>query len=541
MPGTVRWRLGVIAMRRVGVIVALGALLGMFAAGGAAAPAPSARAAAAVGSIRWGKCADPVLRQAHASCALLAVPLDYRNPAGPKIKIAVNRIRHTSKNYQGVLVTAEGDFNPFFIGALKAEHLGAAANDYDWIGFFPRGFAPSVPAITCDPNYFSPDRRSYDPRTRPVLRYWKARSADYAADCATHSAAQTALLGHMTPADAARDMDSIRRALGRAQITYYGFSATTYLGQVYATMFPRHVRRLVFDSSIDPRKSPYQDMLATDIPMNRNLKIWFGWLAKYHKVYRLGRTERAVEHRWYAEKARLAKHPALGQVGPDEWTDIFALAGIFQVSWVDFGLNLSKAFADWAHTHSTKAAQNLAGLYRALDGPGNDNGFAAGNAVVCTDPRWPRSWARWSRDAQRLNRIAPFYTWANVWLNAPCRYWKAPASTPVTVNGSHITSALLTDETLDALTPFPGSVEVRRLFPHSALIAVPGGTSHANSLSGNLCVDRTIARYLENGTLPPRKPHARSDKTCPPLPRPVPTASGPVKLPASKPTPALTR
>jgi hypothetical protein len=77
-------------------------------------------------------------------------------------------------------------------------------------------------------------------------------------------------------------------------------------------------------------------------------------------------------------------------------------------------------------------------------------------------------------------------------------------------------------------------VEVRRLFPHSALIAVPGGTSHVNSLSGNLCVDRTIARYLENGTLPPRKPHARWDKTCPPLPRPVPSASADAKLPASR-------
>ena len=520
-------------MRRLVNIAAAASIFACGAGAGMPPLAASASPRAAASSIRWGKCADPVLQQAHAQCALLLVPLDYSNPAGPKIKIAVNRIRHTSKNYQGVLVTAEGDFNPFFIGALKAEHLGAAAADYDWIGFFPRGFAPSVPAITCDPNYFSPDRRSYTPRTRPVLRYWKARSADYAADCATHSAAQTALLGHMTTADSARDMDSIRRALGRAQITYYGISATTYLGQVYATLFPRHVRRLVFDSSIDPRTSPYQDMLATDIPMNRNLKIWFGWLAKYHKVYRLGTTERAVEHRWYAEKARLAQHPALGQVGPDEWTDIFALAGIFQVAWVDFGLNLSKAFADWAHTHSTKAGKNLVGLYRFIDTPGNDNFFAAFNAIMCTDAPWPLSWARWSRDARRLNRVAPFFAWANVWGQAPCLYWKAPAHTQVTVTGARIKNALLIDETLDAATPFFGSLEVRRLFPHSILIALPGGTSHANSLSGNLCVDRTIARYLETGTLPPRQPHARWDKTCPPPPQPVPTPPVQAKPPAS--------
>jgi hypothetical protein len=124
-----------------------------------------------------------------------------------------------------------------------------------------------------------------------------------------------------------------------------------------------------------------------------------------------------------------------------------------------------------------------------------------------------------------VNRIAPFETWGNAWFNAPCLYWPAPASTPTKVNGSRINSALLIDETLDAATPFEGSLEVRKLFPHSVLLAEPGGTSHADSLFGNLCVDRTIARYLVSGKLPARKPHARWDKTCKPLPRPVPEGS----------------
>ena len=93
------------------------------------------------------------------------------------------------------------------------------------------------------------------------------------------------------------------------------------------------------------------------------------------------------------------------------------------------------------------------------------------------------------------------------------------------MNGSKISSALLIDETLDAATPFEGSLEVRKLVPHSVLLAEPGGTSHADSLFGDLCVDRTIANYLMSGKLPTRKPAARWDKTCKPLPRPVPTAS----------------
>ena len=99
-----------------------------------------------------------------------------------------------------------------------------------------------------------------------------------------------------------------------------------------------------------------------------------------------------------------------------------------------------------------------------------------------------------------------------------------PPGTPVRVNGRHVPGILLIDETLDAATPFEGSLEVRRRYPKSSLIAEPGGTSHANSLSGNACVDDQIAAYLADGTLPPRKPGNRADALCAPLPQPVPNA-----------------
>jgi hypothetical protein len=102
-------------------------------------------------------------------------------------------------------------------------------------------------------------------------------------------------------------------------------------------------------------------------------------------------------------------------------------------------------------------------------------------------------------------------------------FWHAPAGTPVRVNGRHVPGILLIDETLDAATPFAGSLEVRRRYPRASLIAEPGGTSHANSLAGNACVDDQIAAYLADGTLPPRKPGNRPDAICAPLPQPVPS------------------
>ncbi|HXF19000.1 MAG TPA: alpha/beta hydrolase [Streptosporangiaceae bacterium] len=131
-----------------------------------------------------------------------------------------------------------------------------------------------------------------------------------------------------------------------------------------------------------------------------------------------------------------------------------------------------------------------------------------------------------ARTTTGSTKIAPFETWGNAWFNAPCLHWPAPAAsqTPMLINGGGIHSALLIDETLDAATPFGGSLEVRKLFPNSVLLAEPGGTSHADSLFGNLCVDNTIANYLASGKLPSRKPNAKWDKTCKPLPRPVPGA-----------------
>jgi pimeloyl-ACP methyl ester carboxylesterase len=502
------------------------------AAGASVSASGATQAGRAAAGIAWGACSDPVLVQAHAQCGFVSVPVSYSDPHGQQIKIAVSRIRHTasSRDYQGVILSNPGgpggsglNLNAFLRSALTSEGYGAAAAGYDWIGFDPRGVGSSKPAISCIPNYFRPDRPSYIPRTRRLLNHWLSASQSYAQACDGVSPLQSALLRNMTTRDVAMDMDAIRQALGQKQITYYGFSYGTDIGQVYATLFPSHVRRLIMDSNVNLLRNGYHDFnLDQDGPFNRNENIWFGWIAKYDEVYHLGSTEGAVQKLFYATEAQLAAHPAGGKVGPDEWTDLFIEPGYNQGTWVQW----AQAFADWVHKHNSAAARTLISLYQAADGPGNDNGFAVYLSVLCTDSHWPLNWSVWNRDVSAIYRQAPFEAWGNAWFNAPCIFWPAPSSRPVQVDGSGIKNALLIDETLDAATPFAGSLVVRRLFPHSVLLAEPGGTSHANSLSGNKCVDGTIAAYLQTGALPPRKPDAEWDKTCAPLPRPVPPAAG---------------
>ncbi len=491
----------------------------------AAAAAGAATVSTQASNITWGSCSDPNLQAFNAQCGYLSVPLDYNNPNGPKIQLAVSRIQHTSSNYQGVILTNPGGpggsglgLNPFLIAQFQADGYGTAAGDYDWIGFDPRGVGSSIPSISCDPNYLGPDRPLYEPFTHQLLATWLGRSQGYAKDCASQSAAQTALLHNMTTVDSAKDMDSIRQALGQSQITYYGYSYGTYLGQVYGTLFPSHVRRMILDSNVDPRGVWYQDNLDQDVAFNRNINIWFAWVAKYNSVYHLGSTEQAVARVWYSTEAQLAIHPAGGVVGADEWNDTFQLPAYYQEYYVPW----AQVFSDWVNEHNTAAANELINAYEDADGPGDDNEFAVYLGVQCSDVQWPTNWNTWSRDNWRIFAFAPFLTWDNAWFNAPCIYWPAQASRPVNINGRGVSSTLLIDETLDAATPFPGSVEVRKLFPNSVLLAEPGGTTHAETPDGDLCVDGTIANYLATGALPRRDNHAEWDKTCPPPPVPVP-------------------
>ncbi len=448
---------------------------------------------------------------------MLSVPLDHENPSGPQIQLALSRIRHTvpEAEYQGVMLVNPGGpggsgLGLVTLGSAVPGDVGAA---YDWIGFDPRGVGSSRPALSCIPNYFRPNRPPYDPSTQESLERWLARSERYAQACGE---AAPELLEHMKTTDVAKDLDAIRVALGVEQINYYGFSYGTYLGQVYATLFPDRLRRAVFDANVDPTRVWYDFNLDQDVSIEGVIQLWFDWLAEHRRVYHLGRTGEAVERLFYEELARLTEDPARGVIGPAEWADAFLFAAYCECLWEYFG----NVFAAWIHERDFDL---LFETYRLVDSYGNDNGYAVYLAVICTDAPWPQDWATWQADNEAVHEEAPFFTWGNVWFNAPCLFWPAPAGQPVAVGTEH--PILLISETLDGATPFAASLKVRELFPNSVLIAVEGGATHANSLFGNRCVDRRIARYLETGALPPRDPGDGADVVCDRLPFPDPAAS----------------
>jgi pimeloyl-ACP methyl ester carboxylesterase len=505
-------------IRLGGIATAMAALLSVLVV---AVPQPAAaahhHAKSKSAALRWGLCPYylyPDLRHSGEQCAHLDVPLDYDRPSLGYVTLELSMLRHTSSHYKGVILTNPGgpgapgldlpaSLEPFVPGGVGA--------DYDWVSWDPRGVGASSPAMHCQSGYFKGPRRRYDPTTSKVLKYWLARTKSYAQACAKK---YPLLINNISTRDSARDMDRIRRALGVNKISFYGFSYGTYLGEVYSTLFPSHLKYMVLDSTVDPRRVWWGANLDQDKSFQRNIGIFFSWVASYDDIYHLGTTASQVSTRYNTELAQLTVKPK-GKLGPDEFADSITEAAYYRFGWTD----LAHAW----HVLDAKGKRGpLVRQYLQTDEPGNDNEFAVYSAVQCSDAHWPRTWAKWASVNKAYAKKYPFLTWNNAWFNAPCLYWKAKQHHPLKINGNRTKSVLMVDETLDAATPYSGSLEVRKLYPHASLIAEPGGMTHADSLSGDTCVDDKIATYLRTGKRPVRRAGAGPDARCKPLPNPRP-------------------
>jgi pimeloyl-ACP methyl ester carboxylesterase len=393
---------------------------------------------------------------------------------------------------------------------------GGVGHQFDWIGFDPRGVGQSTPSLHCSSSYFGNDRPNFVPSTRKLMRFWRAKTARYADRCAASSAAP--LLRHMTTLDTVRDMESLRVALGETTISFYGFSYGSYLGQLYATRYPSHVGRFVLDGVVDPSTYWYGANLRQEVGFDRNLNVFFRWVARHPRAYHLGRDWRAIRHGYDRLLKKLDRRPAYhGRLGPDELTDAMLDAGYYVFNWD----SIAAAYSRLVRKGHGGA---LFAMYRSAN-MGDDNGYAVYLGVQCSDVRRP-AWRTQVRDAWRIHRTRPFLAWDNTWFNAPCRTWSAPSHARLAVSGARVkANILLVNETRDAATPYSGALRVRSLFPSARLIAGVRGTTHAGSLNGVSCVDQRIAAYLNSdGTnVPARLSGTRADVRCPKVPPPAAT------------------
>ncbi|MFI0980365.1 alpha/beta hydrolase [Streptomyces sp. NPDC021093] len=471
--------------------------------------------------IDWKDCPADWGLEKPIKCGYVTVPLDYRKPYGKQIQIAVDKIGNTGskKDRQGSLV-----YNPGGPGGsglkfprrvvTKSKIWAGAAKAYDLVGFDPRGVGKSTPISCVDPQeYVKAPKADPVPDSEADKRAQRKLAAEYAAGCKERSGW---MLPHMTTPNTARDLDVVRAALGDKKLNYLGVSYGTYLGAVYGTLFPSHVRRMVLDSVVNPstKKIWYEVNLDQDIAFEGRWKDWMKWVAENDATYHIGNTVEKVQQQWEKLRATAKKNPVGGVVGPQELVIFFQSAPYYDSAWANVAATWSKylkgdpaPLVDKAGPHPEDTAGNIA----------SENSNAVYTAVECADAKWPTSWKKWDRDNTRLHEKYPFLTWSNAWMNLPCATWGAPQqhATEVKTNKG-LPPVLIAQSTRDAATPYAGAVELHKRFKGSRLITERDAGSHGITNLENPCLNGKVEAYLLSGKLDSR------DVTCAPHATPKP-------------------
>lgn len=246
---------------------------------------------------------------ARLECGTLDVPLDYDDPGGRSITVALTRLPATDRDGRlGSLALnpggpgGSGYLMPVRVAALESP--AAKLNErYDLIGFDPRGVNYSS-KVDCPPG-------QADPWSEGVLTEQQAREEYERQVQANRECVQIdpAFIGALTTGNIARDLDRIRDALGERKLSYFGVSWGSLLGPVYRSLFPARVDRMWVDSvaNPDPRMDQFEDVRAEADA--RNFSRMAEWIARFDAVYGLGTTGTEVEATIARMRADLAARP----------------------------------------------------------------------------------------------------------------------------------------------------------------------------------------------------------------------------------------
>ncbi|GIF19943.1 pimeloyl-ACP methyl ester carboxylesterase [Actinoplanes tereljensis] len=221
-------------------------------------------------ALDWQDCGDGVYQ-----CSPFQVPLDYRHPGGTRVTLQLRRwpAAKPADRIGTLFIYAGGPGSSGWewVQGFATSAVQEIRDRFDIVGFDPRGVHRSQPVSCLD----QPDYAAL--WQKPATLANAVRSAQqWNAACLAHSGGLLPFIGTEYQA---RDLDRLRAAVGDAKLTYFGGSYATYVGTVYASMFPGRTRALVLDSAYDPVKyaqDPYSydygQYQATEAALQRFLR-----------------------------------------------------------------------------------------------------------------------------------------------------------------------------------------------------------------------------------------------------------------------------
>ncbi|CAN5206546.1 alpha/beta hydrolase [soil metagenome] len=422
-------------------------------------------------------------------CTTVEVPLDYADPGGERIGVAVRRVPAGDPDQRigSLLVNPGGpgaSGTEFVAGGLLFD--ASITRRFDVVGFDPRGVGDSSP-ITCGDGLVEAFQAlDSDPDDEAEQAALDDAAEAIAEDCRAESGA---LLAHVGTIDVVRDMESIRQALGEETISYMGFSYGTLLGEIYAEMFPAGARAIGLDGVVDPAHD-FREFLRTQTEgFERTMADVFAGCDADPRCPSQGG---AAAYDEIAARVEADPLPAGdgAVVGPGD----LATAGLGVTYAPHLWPLFYSALADGLAGNGT-ALRDLAEDYRDF------GGFTSYAAVECVDSEHPVGGADFQEFARELEAISPRFgaSIANELL--PCAYWPVePVGDPAEITAPGAPPILVIGNTGDAATPFEQAERVAASLSTGRLLTYEGEGHTSYGL--NACVDDAVTAFLVDLALP---------------------------------------
>jgi pimeloyl-ACP methyl ester carboxylesterase len=467
----------------------------------AASPSASHRNEAPVPTLNWSDCGGGF------ECSDAAVPLDYRDPNGRTITL--HMIRHLAANpgqRVGTLWMEPGGPGSSGLSFARDNYADLPAelqNKFDIVSFDPRGIQTSS-GVVCysDAQYSAAVSAAKGVPGPDAFDNVVKLGADFDQNCVDKLGDTAGMFGTQY---VARDIDLLRQALGEQQLTFYGRSFGTYVGTVYASMFPGRVRAMALDGAYDPNhyaNQPYAYDFPQYIALDAAMNDFLDWCDQNQTQCGFGDGDSKAA--FTTLKSDLDANPV--QLPSGQKANGFTLAYRLLFN-MDEGKVIWPAFGQALRQAQQRDPSSF--LLR----PPSPASFAQLNpntVVSCNDRDFPTSLTALKWHVTVSADVAPLL--GAPWAYAPpmydqnsapaCAQW--PVERVSRYSGSYRAAGsapiLVIGTTHDPDTPYQDAVALSRTFDNAELLTfdAQGHTAFGRSA----CVTAATATYLADLTLP---------------------------------------
>lgn len=504
--GTARVKLAAIALAAVAALGLSGCapLFGLF---DALRPRPNMPevVGADFGSQRpnWSKCYDGM------QCAVVFAPLDWEDPEGDRIGLALVKQPALSGESLGTLFV-----NPGGPGASGADYIAqsidyavgeALQQSYDVIGWDPRGVGSSS-AVEClddaamDEYLFGLGAtEGLEPGSQEWVDAAVQESTEFGEACLE---ATGPLLAHVDTASTVHDLDMLREIVGDKQLHYLGYSYGTYIGARYADAYPERVGRLVLDGAIDPTSTEVEVVREQTRGFELALRAYMTDCLSRADCPVTGSVDEAMAS-WNAMIRAVEDAPLTGSDGRMVGSGTLLTAIITPLYSQESWPYLDELYRSVTQGDAEVALSLADFYYDRVDGKYTTNLITAFSAINCLDyPRpLPLDLAQMRDEAAELVRIAPTIGEFQGYGDVSCAGWPVPGvddRTPVRAAGAD--PILVIGTTGDPATPFRWAESLAAQLESGVLLTFEGEGHTA--YGGNACVDAIVEEYFLTGVLP---------------------------------------